>query len=131
MTLINHSELLKNLRENVQSLILTGKIHRYEGNELLKMIENNIPEEDEWNLFQSNFDLIHQNFFRNLKDRYPSLTPTDLKLCSLLRLNYSSKEIADMLNISIRGVEAARYRLRKKLSLGESDNLVDFMINFK
>lgn len=131
MMLINHSEFLKNLRENIQSLILAGKINRTEGNELLSMIGKNLPEEDEWNLFQNNFDLIHENFFRKLKERYPSLTPTDLKMCSLLRLNYSSKEIAEMLNISIRGVEAARYRLRKKLNLLETDNLVDFMIQFQ
>ena len=131
MMLINHSEFLKNLRESIQSLILAGKINRTEGNELLTMIGKNLPEEDEWNLFQSNFDLIHENFFRKLKERYPSLTPTDLKLCSLLRLNYSSKEVAEMLNISIRGVEAARYRLRKKLNLSETDNLVDFMIKFQ
>lgn len=131
MMLINHSEFLKSLREGIQSLILAGKINRTEGNELLTMIGRNLPEQDEWSLFQSNFDLIHENFFRKLKERYPSLTPTDLKLCSLLRLNYSSKEVAEMLNISIRGVEAARYRLRKKLNLSETDNLVDFMIKFQ
>lgn len=131
MMLINHSEFLKNLRESIQSLMLNGKINRTEGNELLEMIGKSISEEDEWSLFQNNFDLIHENFFRNLKEKYPSLTPTDLKLCSLLRLNYSSKEIADMLNISIRGVEAARYRLRKKLNLLETDNLVEFMIKFQ
>lgn len=131
MLLINHSEFLRNLRENIQSLILSGKINRIEGNELVTMIGRNLSEEDEWSLFQSNFDLIHENFFRNLKGRYPSLTPTDLKLCALLRLNYSTKEIAEMLNISIRGVEAARYRLRKKLDLTENDNLVNFMIKFQ
>lgn len=131
MMLINHSEFLKGLRENIQKLILNGKINRTEGNELLALIGKNLSEEDEWDLFQKNFDLIHENFFRNLKERFPSLTPTDLKLCALLRLNYSSKEIADMLSISVRGVEAARYRLRKKLQLAESDNLVDFMISFQ
>ncbi|WP_298651366.1 triple tyrosine motif-containing protein [uncultured Proteiniphilum sp.] len=131
MMLINHSEFLKSLRESIQVLILAGKINRSEGHELLTMIGKNLPEEDEWSLFQSNFDLIHKNFFRKLKERYPLLTPTDLKLCALLRLNYSSKEIAEMLNISTRGVEAARYRLRKKLHLSEADNLVDFMIKFQ
>lgn len=131
MMLINHAEFIKSLRESVQSLILAGKVHRAEGNNLLSLIGKNVSGEDEWNLFQNNFDLIHENFFRNLKDRYPSLTPSDLKLCSLLRLNYSSKEIAEMLNISLRGVEAARYRLRKKLNLSEAENLVEFMIRFQ
>ena len=131
MMIINHNEALKNLRNTIQSLILNGRLKRMEGNELLHMIETNISEEDEWNQFQDNFDLIHENFFRKLKERYSSLTPSDLKLCALLRLNYSSKEIGKMLNISIRGVEAARYRLRKKLALSEAENLVEFMIKFQ
>jgi len=131
MMIINHTEFLKNLRARIQSNILAGKVNRTEGNELVTMIGKNLSEEDAWTVFQENFDLIHENFFRKLKERYPALTPTDLKLCTLLRLNYSSKEIAEMMNISIRGVEAARYRLRKKLLLSESENLVDFMINFK
>lgn len=131
MLIINHSEFLRNLRSTIQNQILTGKINRTEGNELVKTIGNNLSDEDEWTLFQENFDLIHQNFFRKLKERYPTLTPSDLKLCALLRLNYSSKEIASMLNITIRGVEAARYRLRKKLHLAESENLVNFMIGFQ
>jgi len=131
MLIINHAEFLRNLRTTIQNQILNGKINRTEGNELVKTIGNNLSDEDEWSLFQENFDLIHQNFFRKLKERYPTLTPSDLKLCALLRLNYSSKEIASMLNITIRGVEAARYRLRKKLSLAESENLVNFMIGFQ
>ncbi|QRX63076.1 hypothetical protein JS578_09325 [Dysgonomonadaceae bacterium zrk40] len=131
MMIINHTEFLKNMRSTIQSLILNGKLKRNEGNELLSMINNGLSDEDEWNQFQDTFDLIHENFFRKLKERYPLLTPSDLKLCALLRLNYSSKEIGKMLNISIRGVEAARYRLRKKLTLSEADNLVEFMIKFQ
>ena len=131
MMIINHAEFLNNLRSHIQTLMLSGKINRTEGNALLTMIGSNLSEEDAWTVFQENFDLIHENFFRKLKERYPSLTPTDLKLCTLLRLNYSSKEIAGMMHISIRGVEAARYRLRKKLNLSETENLVDFMIKFK
>lgn len=130
MMIINHSEFLKNLRSTVQSHILKGKINRAEGNKLVIQIENNITDEDEWSRFQENFDLIHENFFQKLKAEHPSLTPTDLKLCSLLRLNYTTKEIAGMLNLSVRGVEAARYRLRKKLGLAENENLVNFMIEF-
>ena len=131
MMIINHNEFLKSLQARIQSNILAGKVNRTEGNDLVTMIGKNLSEEDAWKVFQENFDLIHENFFRKLKERYPALTPTDLKLCTLLRLNYSSKEIAEMMNISIRGVEAARYRLRKKLLLSESDNLVYFIINFK
>ncbi len=131
MLIINHTEFLKRLKEHIQQSTLQGKINRSESVVLQNMIESDISEDDVWTVFQENFDLIHENFFRNLKQAYPSLTPIDLKLCALLRLNYSTKEIAGLLNISVRGVESARYRIRKKLELDEHDNLIEFFINFK
>ena len=131
MMIINQEELLNKLKKEIQENVKTGKINRSHGYNLVKMIDNNLSGEDEWANFQENFDLIHENFFRKLTEKYPSLTPGDLRLCALLRLNYSSKEIAKMLNLTLRGVEAARYRLRKKLNLNEEQNLVSFIINFK
>jgi ligand-binding sensor domain-containing protein/DNA-binding CsgD family transcriptional regulator len=87
--------------------------------------------EEVWDIFEQNFDLIHQNFFRNLRNRYPNLTPTDLKFCALLRLNLNTKEIAKNTNLTIRGVEGARYRLRKKLGIKTNQSLTDFLIDIK
>lgn len=84
-----------------------------------------------WDIFQQNFDLIHKNFFRNLRTRYPNLTPTDLKFCALLRLNLNTKEIANYTNLSVRGVEGARYRLRKKFGIEGDASLTDFLIDMK
>lgn len=131
MLIINHAEFLQKLKTKIQQLTLEGKIKRPESSSLINMISDNLTDENEWNVFQENFDLIHENFFRNLKTEFPTLTPSDLKLCTLLRLNYSTKEIARLLSISIRGVESARYRLRKKLNLEENDNLIEFLIKFK
>lgn len=131
MMIINHAEFLKKLNSQIQQYTLDGKINKLESRTLQNMIGENISYEDEWSVFQENFDLIHENFFRNLKEKFPTLTPSDLKLCTLLRLNYSTKEIARLLNISTRGVESARYRLRKKLMLEESDNLIEFLIKFR
>ncbi len=89
------------------------------------------PDDEYWKLFQENFDLIHKQFFRHLREKYPSLTSTDLKFCAYLRLNLSTKDIANMSGLSIRGVEGARYRLRKKLNLKEGDDLAAFLIDFK
>ncbi len=130
LMVINHQELLNKLKKEIQENIRTGKLYRSNGSSLVKMIDSNLSGEDEWAFFQENFDLIHEHFFRKLTERYPVLTPGDLRLCALLRLNYSSKEIAKMLNLTLRGVEAARYRLRKKLNLEEEENLVSFVINF-
>lgn len=84
-----------------------------------------------WDIFEKNFDLIHEHFFRNLRKAFPALTPADLKFCALLRMNLSTKEISRFTNLSIRGVETARYRLRKKFNLGPDDKLVQFLIEFK
>ncbi len=84
-----------------------------------------------WKLYQENFDLIHKQFFRHLREKFPILTATDLKFCAYLRLNLNTKEIAELTGLSVRGVEGARYRLRKKLLLKENDDLVAFLVDFK
>lgn len=88
-------------------------------------------DEEYWEIFRNNFDLIHQHFFRNLRKQYPTLTTNDLRFCAYLRLNLSTKDIASLTGLSIRGVEGARYRLRKKLNLQEGTDLSTFLIDFK
>lgn len=97
---------------------------------IMRLIDQNISSDDDWAIFQTNFDRIHENFFRNLKQRY-TLTEADLRLCAFLRLNLTTKEIASLLNISIKGVEVARYRLRKKLTLPTEQSLTEFLIMFR
>lgn len=82
----------------------------------------------EWEQFESHFNDLHTGFFKRLKSVYSTLSPRDLKMCAYLRMNLSSKEVATLSNITIRGVEGARYRLRKKMELGSDDNLVEFLI---
>lgn len=132
MTNIAHQEFLNSLKEEIQQQKLSGQYTRKNLDKLLALVNNNIvSDEENWNMFQANFDRIHENFFRNLKQQYPDLTSGDLRFCALLRLNLPTKEIAKLLNISVRGVDAARYRLRKKFNLSQEDSLTDFMINFK
>ena len=132
MTNIAHQEFLKSLKEEMQQQKLSGQYTKKNLDKLLSLVTNNIvSDEENWNVFQANFDRIHENFFRNLTAQYPELTSSDLRFCALLRLNLPSKEIAKFLNISIRGVDAARYRLRKKFGLSQEDSLTNFVINFK
>lgn len=130
MLIINHEDFLNDLKKDIQQNALRGKMQKKQSEQLIDKINQNLSEDDEWSVFQENFDLIHKNFFRNLKSTYPDLTSADLRLCALLRLNYTTKEIARMQNLSLRGVEAARYRLRKKIDIQENEDLVSFMINF-
>ncbi|HUW07495.1 MAG TPA: triple tyrosine motif-containing protein [Williamwhitmania sp.] len=98
--------------------------------ELIHTIESDIKLDNEWQRFELHFDEVHGNFLRKMKDAYPSLTPHELKMCAYLRLNMTTKDIAQMLNISVRGVEISRYRLRKKLGIESETNLIDFMLSF-
>lgn len=98
--------------------------------ELIESIESDIKLDNEWQRFEFHFDEVHGNFLKKMKETYPSLTPHELKMCAYLRLNMTTKDITQMLNISVRGVEISRYRLRKKLGLDSETNLTDFMLNF-
>lgn len=132
MTNIAHQEFLSSLKEEIQQQKLSGQYTRRNLDKLLTLVNNNmVSDEENWTMFQANFDRIHENFFRNLKLQYADLTSGDLRFCALLRLNMPTKEIAKLLNISTRGVDAARYRLRKKFNLLPEESLTDFLINFK
>jgi len=96
---------------------------------LIKSIEGETKIDEDWEQFKKHFEQVHGDFFKRLKENYPDLTPKDLKLCAYLRINLTTKEIAPLMNISVRGVEISRYRLRRKLNLDLSDNLIDFMMN--
>jgi DNA-binding CsgD family transcriptional regulator len=72
---------------------------------------------------------VHKDFNSKVMRNYPDVTNNDLRLMSLLKMNLSSKEIANILNISIDGVKKARYRLRKKLNLSTEDSLQELVIN--
>jgi ligand-binding sensor domain-containing protein/DNA-binding CsgD family transcriptional regulator len=95
-----------------------------------KLLDQNITDEDDWKIFESNFEQAHEEFLLRIKKQYPSLTPSDLKLCAFIRMNLPSKRIAPLLGISIRGVENHRYRLRLKMELDREINLTDYLMSF-
>jgi DNA-binding CsgD family transcriptional regulator len=95
--------------------------------QLVKAIDKEFKVEEDWQRFEEHFNQIHKDFFNRLKDKYSDLSPTYLKLSAYIRLNLSSKEIASLMNISVRGVEKARSRLRKRLELSQNENLTAFI----
>lgn len=130
MTVIAHNEVLDSILKEIQNQKLNRSTRGLDN--IRHLVQSSIiSNTEQWELFQTNFDRIHENFFRKLKDGYPELTSTDLRMCAMLRLNMSTKDIANMLNLTVRGVESARYRLRKKINLPAEASLTEFMINFK
>jgi DNA-binding CsgD family transcriptional regulator len=132
MSIIRKNESLIEIKNEIerQKTQLGTRYPKNMYEKLVGLVDKNLTSEDDWLVFESHFDQAHENFFRRLKSEYPALTPSDLKLCAYLRLNLATKEIAPLLNISVRGVEIRRYRLRKKLELPQEKNLVEFMMEF-
>jgi tetratricopeptide (TPR) repeat protein/DNA-binding CsgD family transcriptional regulator len=99
------------------------RVHR-----LVKSAEGERGPGKDWEKFRTVFEGVHPAFFSQLQAQYPALTPADLRLCALLKLNFTSKDVAAHLGISEESVRTARYRLRKKFRLEPEANLVDFLM---
>jgi DNA-binding CsgD family transcriptional regulator/ligand-binding sensor domain-containing protein len=130
MNIVYKNELLQKISEEITHLKdSSGKrLSDEQLRKIQKVINDGMSDERDWNLFESSFNEAHESFFKKLKAQHPDLVPNDLKLCAYLRMNMNSKEMASLLNISLRGVEIRRYRLRKKLNLEHDKNLVEFLM---
>ncbi|WP_309642100.1 triple tyrosine motif-containing protein [Flavobacterium sp.] len=126
MSLINKNELLSVIKEDLKN---TSNDGNRSIKSLITTITKNISEEDNWKIFKEAFDNTDKDFLKKVKAAHASLTPNDLRLCAYLRLNLSSKEIAPLLNISVRSVEIKRYRLRKKMDLPHETGLVEYILS--
>lgn len=123
--LSNIKNTLKNISKEERSRPLNSQLTR-----LIKSIDKDLDGGNEWEQFSDNFDQVHGKFIMRLKEKYPNLTPQEIKFAAYIRMNLNTKEIANLLGISVRGVEIGRYRVRKKLELQRKDNLSDFLLRF-
>jgi len=129
MHLVQKSEMLQNVKKELSELSKQGSDQlKTRIRQIQRLISDDVRLDKNWERFETHFDQVHENFFKNLRAAYPDLTPKDQKLCAYLRMNLATKEIAPLLNISVRGVEISRYRLRKKLNLQSDVNLVTFIM---
>ena len=131
MHLVQKGELLAKIKTELNH-IMKAIGNEKTASELKKMIK--VLGEDEkmdkdWEHFAQHFDKVHSDFMVVLKEKHNNITPNELKLCTYLRMNLSTKEIAQLMNISVRGIEISRYRLRKKLGIATEISLFDYLIN--
>ncbi len=123
MNLIKKNEFLSTIKSELEDIDDAKNLRK-----VIKIIDRNLNNNDDWNLFQEAFNNADKDFLKKIKSIHPSLTSNDLRLCAYLRLNLSSKEIAPLLNISPRSVEVKRYRLRKKMELPHESSLSDYIL---
>lgn len=136
MNVIRKNEILLDINNNLVKIADDIRSEKHPA-ELLKHIERvqddirkNIERDDNWKKFETNFDIVYENYLKRLGTDYPALTVSDKKLCAYLKMGLSSKDIAPLLNMSFRSVEMSRYRLRKKLNLNRDVNLTEFLQSY-
>lgn len=132
MHLVQKGELLGNIKEEMSRIKKNANGHAApdEFKKIMRILGEENKMDKDWEQFAQHFDHVHSDFLSHIKSTYPHLSPHELKLCAYLRMNLSSKEIAQLESISVRGVEIGRYRLRKKLKISTETNLFDFLMSF-
>jgi DNA-binding response OmpR family regulator/DNA-binding CsgD family transcriptional regulator len=122
------NKILGLIRKDINRYFRKGKtITKSDFAKMLKTIDENVKFENDWYRIKAHFEKIHPGFFDRLREKFPQLTPNDHKLCALLRMNLSTKEISQILKITAPSTEISRIRLRKKLDLPKHLNLVQFI----
>lgn len=131
MHLVQKSEMLQIIKGDIQKIskLSTEPTVVKALKKVIKKVSADEHLDKDWEQFAQYFDQVHGQFLQRLRAKFPQLSPKDHRLCAYLRMNLSSKEIAPLINISVRSVEVARYRLRKKLELESEVNLVEFLMN--
>lgn len=131
--LVNKNELISEIKRALNKLepkFEQDKELKKEYRHIIQLIEQNTDVDADWDNFMQTFDQVHSDFFKRLTNQFHHLSPNDYKMCIYLRMNLTSKEIAALMNISIRSVETNRYRLRKKLGLHADENLTQFLLRY-
>ncbi len=123
MSIAKKNELLGTIKKGLDKVSGSSEIKP-----IVHLIDKNLDNKNDWKVFEEAFNNTDKDFFRKVKKYHPELTHNDLRLCAYLRLNLSTKEIAPLLNISVKSVEIKRYRLRKKMDLPHNKSLVDYIL---
>lgn len=124
-TLADIKKKLTEIKKDVSSPDSSKKIQK-----LIQKLQTEEIQSEHWDQMMLHFNQLNNGFFDRLKNTYPALTPKDLKMCAYLKMNLTTKEMTSLLNVTMRGVEASRYRLRKKFQLEKDQNLTEFLMTF-
>ena len=129
---VRKNEMLNEIKQEVikVSATLKGEAAKEGKRQLMiinSKIDSNIQSDEVLKRIEEQFDLIHNNFMKRLNTKHPDLSLNERMMCAYLIMNLSTKEIAPLLNISVRGVETIRYRLRKKFNLQREDSLTEYL----
>ncbi|WP_338408169.1 triple tyrosine motif-containing protein, partial [uncultured Flavobacterium sp.] len=131
ISLSKKKEVFDELRNDLTKLreLLKSQESRKKITEIFQKLNQHRIGEEYIEIFDVNFEKINHDFFEKLKQLDPTITKRELRLCAFVKMDLTNKEIAPLLNISARGVETSRYRVRKKLNVQQEDNFITFLEN--
>ena len=131
LNLVQKNGIMEELKNNISQISSQAELgFAKKLNQLKRLVDYSFNLDKDWDNFKLHFEQVHKNFFNDLMEKFPDLTPSECKLCALIKLNLNTKEIASILSINPESVKVARYRLRKKLGLDGHQNLAEFLIGF-
>lgn len=93
----------------------------------MKRFKKEFSMQNDWREFEEQFSKVHGDFLNRISQKFPKLTPRQLQICALLKTNLPSKEISDLLSVTLRSIEQQRYKIRKILGLAKDENLNEFL----
>jgi hypothetical protein len=131
LSLLKIKQFISSLLDNLQSIQKKADPNQQVQIErLINRIEFHKHYEEDWERLKMHFDTIHSGFFARLKNKYPELTQSELRHCIYIKLQMFTSEIAQMLNIDNKSVQASRYRIKKKMLLPQDVDLKNFLEDF-
>lgn len=132
LQVVKKNDVLNEIKQKLEhTLDKQGNDVKKDINSVVKILEHEISEDKDWEAIELYFNNVYKGFLKKLKEKYPELRSTELKMCAYIRMDLSNKEIAALMNNTIRGIEAYRYRLRKSLNLKREESLKEFLFNFE
>ena len=129
MFLNQKNELVNRIIIQLQEVQNSTDISYDELNSIVNELRVDAPQTN-WKEFETQFVQVHPDFYKQLYEKYPDLTSYEQRVCAFLRMNLNTKEIAYITGRSLKSIEVARSRIRKKLNLSRNDNLSSFLASF-
>lgn len=129
MQLVNKKKAFNEIQDDLKDLkkLIKSSAPRQKLLDIFKKLHQHKIGEEYMSIYDVNFERIHHNFFEKLLAINPKLSKRELRLCAFIKMNLTNKEIAPLLSISVRGVETARYRVRKKLNIDQDSRFLDVL----
>jgi len=128
---LNNQQYLKELKKALEKSSSEDlKTLRKSISKICTQVEFNLVQEDDWDNLKKHFNAVHSGFLEKLTRKHDTLSETEIRHCVFMKLHMQTKEIARILHIDPRSVQVSRYRIKKKIKLGENDDLKDYLQNF-